>query len=153
MHICASYCCGNIYKEPHSQQGGSETHEVIYLMRYDVSEEPKTCVCALMLMHACVCARRYFDEDFEAAAMRCFKCGGQGHRARECPNEERQRPCFLCGQFGHTRAQCSNSAFSRPRPHESASNECGAPTVRPSCRSLKVQCIWSSTLKHWGSGP
>ncbi|EIE20530.1 hypothetical protein COCSUDRAFT_10924, partial [Coccomyxa subellipsoidea C-169] len=39
----------------------------------------------------------------------CFKCGGQGHMARDCPNEERQRPCHLCGQFGHTRYQCSNT--------------------------------------------
>ena len=66
---------------------------------------------------------RYFDDDFEAvsgrdravlpclqaltriqppaallqAAMRCFRCGGTGHRERECTLPPRERPCFLCG--------------------------------------------------------
>ena len=52
---------------------------------------------------------RYFDEDFEAAAMRCYRCGGQGHMSFNCPNTEKQRPCYLCGQFGHNRADCPNS--------------------------------------------
>jgi hypothetical protein len=43
-------------------------------------------------------APRYFDEDFEEAGMRCFKCGGQGHFARDCTAEAKQRSCFLCAQ-------------------------------------------------------
>ena len=49
---------------------------------------------------------RYFDDDFEGAASRCFKCGGSGHQARECTEEGRARPCYLCAQFGHGSAEC-----------------------------------------------
>ncbi len=53
---------------------------------------------------------RYFDDDFEDAAKRCFKCGGAGHMARDCPNAEVPKPCFLCARFGHDRANCPNRA-------------------------------------------
>eukprot|EP00884_Botryococcus_braunii_P010710 jgi/Botrbrau1/19640/Bobra.0003s0010.1 len=46
---------------------------------------------------------RYFDEDFEANAMKCYHCGGTGHLARTCRNEPRQRPCHICAQ-SHDRA-------------------------------------------------
>ena len=68
----------------------------------------------LLRRRAFCVAGRYFDEDFEAAGQRCFKCGGQGHIARDCPNEARPRPCYLCAQFGHTRAQCTNGAPPSP---------------------------------------
>ena len=42
--------------------------------------------------------------------MRCYRCGGTGHMARDCTREERQRPCFLCAELGHNRSSCPNSA-------------------------------------------
>eukprot|EP00890_Picochlorum_soloecismus_P001600 jgi/Picsp_1/2440/NSC_05901-R1_protein len=50
---------------------------------------------------------RYFDEDFEMG-MTCFKCGGYGHMARDCPNPQRQKPCFMCAEFGHSSRNCPN---------------------------------------------
>ncbi|KAI3438578.1 hypothetical protein D9Q98_001003 [Chlorella vulgaris] len=54
-------------------------------------------------------APRYFDEDFEEAGLRCFKCGGKGHFARDCSAEAKERSCFLCSQFGHDSRDCPSS--------------------------------------------
>ena len=49
---------------------------------------------------------RYFDDDFEAAAMRCFRCGKGGHREFECTLPAKQKPCHLCGDFDHQARDC-----------------------------------------------
>ena len=67
---------------------------------------------------------RYFDDDFEAAATRCYKCGGSGHMARDCVEEGRQRPCYLCAQFGHGSVVCpARLCFRCSRPGHMA-REC-----------------------------
>ena len=48
---------------------------------------------------------RYFDDDFEAAAMRCFRCGKGGHREFEC-TLPRSKLCHLCGDFDHQARDC-----------------------------------------------
>ena len=44
---------------------------------------------------------RYFDDDFELAALRCFRCGGTGHREFECSQPAKIKPCHLCGYSNH----------------------------------------------------
>ena len=41
--------------------------------------------------------------------MRCFKCGGKGHMARDCAAPPRPRACYLCAQLGHDSRDCPNS--------------------------------------------
>lgn len=54
-------------------------------------------------------APRYFDPDFEEGGIRCYKCGGSGHMARDCTAASKPRSCFLCAQFGHDSRDCPNS--------------------------------------------
>jgi cellular nucleic acid-binding protein len=52
---------------------------------------------------------RYFDPDFEEGGVRCFKCGGRGHMARDCTNAATVRPCYLCAAFGHDSKDCPSA--------------------------------------------
>ena len=49
---------------------------------------------------------RYFDDDFELAALRCFRCGGGGHREAECSRPPKLKPCHLCGEGDHLSRDC-----------------------------------------------
>ena len=49
---------------------------------------------------------RYFDDDFELASLRCFRCGGGGHREAECSRAPKIRPCHLCGDSDHVARDC-----------------------------------------------
>lgn len=77
------------------------------------------------------CGVRYFDDDFEEAAKRCFNCGEAGHMSRDCPNAALQRPCFLCARFGHDRANCPNRALAG------------------GCSCLCLGLPWSRVKEHW----
>lgn len=39
----------------------------------------------------------------------CFRCGGKGHFARECSSSEISKSCYTCGKSGHLSKDCSSS--------------------------------------------
>ena len=49
---------------------------------------------------------RYFDDDYEAAALRCFRCGQGGHREAECTLPAKKKACHLCGFTSHIARDC-----------------------------------------------
>ncbi|XRB21400.1 CCHC-type domain-containing protein [Pseudoscourfieldia marina] len=46
---------------------------------------------------------------------RCYNCGLPGHRAKDCPNERKQKPCYVCGLYGHESRDCPARAVSGAR--------------------------------------
>ena len=81
---------------------------------------------------------RYFDDDYEAAALRCFRCGQGGHREAECELPAKKKPCHLCGYKSHVARDCPHGLCYNCLTPGHQSRDC--PYVRGSGRDAQALC-------------
>eukprot|EP01135_Chromosphaera_perkinsii_P010874 Nk52_evm1s2273 gene=Nk52_evmTU1s2273 len=81
---------------------------------------------------------RYFVP--KALNATCYNCQRQGHLARDCPMEKREKPCFLCAQRGHRKKACPLDLCYRCFMPGHKSRDCDVPRSKlfhVSCRRCK----------------
>ena len=80
---------------------------------------------------------RYFDDDYEAAALRCFRCGQGGHREAECTLPAKKKACHLCGFTSHIARDCPHGLCFNCLTPGHQSRDCpyqrGSVATRKSC--------------------
>ena len=81
---------------------------------------------------------RYFDDDYEAAALRCFRCGQGGHREVECELPAKKKACHLCGFKSHIARDCPHGLCFNCLTPGHQSRDC--PYVRGSGRDAQKLC-------------